>query len=266
MPDVISVFEKFWKRILGVSLFMALFALLINLVVPKKYLSTSTALPVNSVVADRSSIFNQNINGLYSSIGTAEELDKIEGTSRLDTLYLAVVRSLNLTRHYKITSGSEGTMKAVMILRKNTEVSRTGFGELRVKVWDKDREMAALICNSLMNELQIIHSNILLQVDSLKYSALTEEFNLKKKQLDINQDSGRANQFQLQELARFNELLDQYKINLSSVTPALIVVEKARPAIWADKPEIFKVTLVVFFATLIFSFLLMFLMQSRKKL
>jgi hypothetical protein len=207
MPDPIIVLGNKWKKIIGISIIMAVIAFVISLIFPKQYLSTSTALPVNSLVADRARIFNQHIDGLYSSIGSADELDKIEGTSKLDTLYLSVIRNLNLTRHYHLSSGAEGEMKAVLQLRRNSDISKTGYGELRIKVLDKDRNMAANICNDLMYQLQRIQSNVLSQLDSIQYSALIQNKKLEMSGFDSSADdtSGSKNTLPLKS-KNYNQL------------------------------------------------------------
>jgi hypothetical protein len=265
MPDPIIVLGNTWKKIIGISIIMAVIAFVISLIFPKQYLSTSTALPVNSLVADRARIFNQHIDGLYSSIGSADELDKIEGTSKLDTLYLSVIRNLNLTRHYHLSSGAEGEMKAVLQLRRNSDISKTGYGELRIKVLDKDRNMAANICNDLMDQLQRIQSNVLSQLDSIQYSALIQNKKLEMSGFDSSADdtSGSKNTLPLKS-KNYNQLLDEFRINLSLKTPALLIVEKARPALWADKPDLMKITLFTFFGSLLF-FTLLFYLNFEKR-
>ncbi|MGI8598293.1 MAG: hypothetical protein ACR2KB_03470, partial [Chitinophagaceae bacterium] len=156
MPDLFYIFSKWWKQVLLVSISITVIATVVSLLLPKQYLSTVTALPANSLTADKSVFFNQNIQHLYSYLGTADELDKFEGTARLDTLYKAADRDLSLAEHYNLHE----QYKVIKELKKNTKISRTEYGELKIKVWDKDASMAASIANSLFKNLQEIHQNL----------------------------------------------------------------------------------------------------------
>src|SRR3954466_3234295 len=108
MPDLMNVFAKRWKFILALTLIATVIALVVALLSPKKYLSTATALPANSVVADKAHIFNPNIEALYSDFGTPDELDRLEGTGLLDTIFIATAKELQLAGHYGINDPGEG--------------------------------------------------------------------------------------------------------------------------------------------------------------
>nr|MBA2745006.1 hypothetical protein [Flavisolibacter sp.] len=160
MPDLFIVFARWWKFILGISLLAATIAFVVSQFSPKEYLSEATALPANSMVADKGRIFNNNIEALYSDIGTADELDRLEGTAVLDTLYIAASDSFNLAAHYNLPESGESGFKAARKLKKNSKIARSAFGELKVKVWDEDRNMAAAVANFLMQRLGSIHQHL----------------------------------------------------------------------------------------------------------
>jgi hypothetical protein len=74
---------------------------------PSQYLSIATAVPASSYSTDKSKIFNENIEALYSELGNPDDLDMIIGTAKLDTVYLAVTDQFNLFDHYKIPAKDE---------------------------------------------------------------------------------------------------------------------------------------------------------------
>src|SRR5688572_7634840 len=122
MPDIIVVINKRWKLLLALTLTATLLALIISLLRPKEYLSTVTALPANSMLGDKARIFNSNIEALYPEIGTADELDRIEGTARLGTIYLAMVNEFNLAPHYGMDQQSpKDNYRAALTLKKKTD-------------------------------------------------------------------------------------------------------------------------------------------------
>ena len=154
MPDIFLVFSKRWKFILGFTILAAIVALVAALFSPKKYLSVATALPANSVVADKARIFNPNIEALYSDFGSPDELDRLEGTALLDTIFISTAQDYNLPGHYLINSSKEGMFKAAMKLKANSSISRSGYGELKIKVWDVDPNLASEMANSLLQKIQ----------------------------------------------------------------------------------------------------------------
>ena len=189
MPDLINVFAKRWKMILLLTAAAGIIALLFSLLSPKKYLSVATALPVNVMVNERSRIFSDNIQVLYSDFGTPDELDKIEGTAALDTIYLAAASSLQLDKHYDINAGNESLYNAALILRKNSKISRSGYGELKIKVWDKDNAMAAMIANTLLQKIQQLHQRLQNENSKLILERLKNDYAAKQQQYLTLSDS-----------------------------------------------------------------------------
>src|SRR5678815_5332905 len=112
MPDLLLVLTKRWKLILSITLLATILALIFALLSPKKYLSVATALPVNSVTADKARLFNSNIEALYSEFGLPDELDRMEGTAKLDTIYIAASEKYHLNNHYSIKAVSYTHLRA----------------------------------------------------------------------------------------------------------------------------------------------------------
>jgi hypothetical protein len=103
MPDIFDLIKNWWKQMLAVVIASVLVVGIITFLKPKEYLSVATAVPASSFAADKSTVFSENIQALYSSLGTADDLDLVIGTAGLDTIYLAVAKQLNLRDYYKIS-------------------------------------------------------------------------------------------------------------------------------------------------------------------
>jgi uncharacterized protein involved in exopolysaccharide biosynthesis len=88
MPDINNILNKWWKAITLITLLTTVLAIVIASILPKEYMATATAIPASSYAGDKSKIFNQNIQILYPNIGDADDLDRIVGTAKLDTLYI----------------------------------------------------------------------------------------------------------------------------------------------------------------------------------
>ena len=286
MPDLLSIFSRRWKFILGFTLVATLLASIAAFFSPKEYLSTTTALPANSVMSDKARIFNSNIEALYSEYGSPDELDRIEGTALLDTIFIVTAKEQNLATHYELQSDQEGLFKAAMKLKKNTRINRSAYGELKIKVWDRDRDLAAALANSLLQKIQDLHQQLNQRNNALVLVRIREDY---KKKLDEfingnrppasgqvtdtfqsisasgNQEINLVRTNALKEqLVQYEKLINQYELALNTQMPVLLVVEKARPAIWPDKPKMIQTVLLAFFAGLVFSILLAMFLESRK--
>jgi tetratricopeptide (TPR) repeat protein len=276
MPDLLIILSRWWKFILGLTAGAVILTFIITLLLPKQYLSTATALPANSLVADKARILNDNIEALYPEIGLPDELDKLEGTAALDTLFIAVANEFKLDEHYHIHTSDESIDKAVLKLRKNSNISRTGYGELRIKVWDIDRNIAAAMANSFMSKLQALHQHLQNENNLVVLQRLKEAYASKEKLFNNYSDSvvktGAAQELMaaqkatiLEQLKQYQLAMDQYELAIKTNPPVLLSVEKARPAVWSDRPKIFQILVLTAIAAFLFSFLLAVSFESRNK-
>jgi len=284
MPDIFLVIARRWRLMLLLTLASTLAALIASLLSPKLYLGTTTALPVNTLVNDKARIFNQNIEALYSEIGTADELDKIEGTAKLDTVFLAAAAAQHLATHYNLdTAANDALEKAALRLRKNSDISRTGYGELKIKVWDKNNETATTLANTLMQTINAIHERLQTENNRTVLQKLKEEYFSKLKantdgEIEMVQppDSikpppiykrnlGIAQENLSADLKEYAKLINEYELAVKTTPKVLLVVEQARPSPWYDRPKTAMNVLLAFLASLLFSFLLAVYVESRKE-
>jgi len=282
MPDLLLTFSKRWKLITLITLLATVVALIIALLVPKKYLSVATALPVNSVTGDKARIFNTNIEALYSDFGTPDELDRLEGTARLDTIFIAASERFNLGEHYSFGNSTEGTYLAAIRLKKNSKISRSSYGELKVKVWDVDKIEAAELANFLMERIQELHQHLQNQSNLVVLDKLKQQYAVKQREYLEDADSvgkspggslaaprsemSKARLLALtDQLKQYENMIGEYQLAATVNSPVLLMVENARPALWPDEPKVLAITLFTFFAALISSFLLVLFIDSRNR-
>jgi hypothetical protein len=239
---------------------------------PKQYLSTATALPASSVAADKARIFNENIEYLYSNFGNTDDLDRILGTAELDTLFKAVAAENTLGDYYKIKDGDK-LFGAAKHLKENSDIVKSGFGELKIKVWDKDKEKAAQLANSLLKNLQSIHQQLQSSGNALILQNIKADHQALSMQLQNSDDSTLNNDAniasarkaaQLQQLQQYEKLIAEYNLMLRTNPPVLLVVENATPSYKADKPKSLQTILLVLFASAAFAFLMVLFFESRK--
>lgn len=282
MPDLLLVFAKRWKLIFAITFSAAIIAFLFALLSPKKYLGVATALPANTVNADKARIFNSNIEALYSDFGSPDELDKIEGTAALDTIFIAASKEFLLASHYKITASGDALFEAAMHLKKNSRINRSSYGELKVKVWDEDRNMTATLANFLMQKLQELHQHLQNQNNILVLEKVKETYALKQKEYlqlsdSLNADPHASSNLSAQKemmktkmismtehLQQYEKLIGEYQLAISANSPVLLIVENARPPLWPDKPKVLTTVLFSFFGAFLFSYLMTLFIESRK--
>lgn len=265
MPDIFHVLSLRWKTALLITLLATLVAFVGCLLSPKEYLGEVTALPSNAEAGDRGRIFNPNIEGLYRELGEPDELDKIEGTAKLDTIFLAVAKQFRLPEN---SSDVEALHAAAKKLQKKTRIHRTGFGELKINVWDRDAQTAANLANALVQELNAIHQQLRTKNNQLVLQRLKESYaGLQNKSAKDSADTAiiTTTETTAAQAALYARLISEYELALKTNPDALLVVEPARPSPWHDRPQTALVVILTFLASLLFSILLILLTESRNK-
>jgi uncharacterized protein involved in exopolysaccharide biosynthesis len=278
MPDIFYLISKWWKQILVVVLLSLLASAIITFLKPRQYLSVATAVPASVVATDKSRIFSGNIESLYSNLGSPDDLDMMVGTAELDTVYLAVTDQFNLFDHYKISNGKNIRRKTAELLKKYTRVMKSGYGELQVKVWDTDKDLAPQLANAIMSKLEAIHRG--LQNANNQQALQSLQKTIREIQINIDSINILHNSTVLTEqtaepyaihrkvllsrLEEYQKLAGEYQLLINSGSEVLLVVEKARPAAWPDKPDWVKIMIAVTLLSLLFALLVALVMEKRK--
>lgn len=241
MPDIFYLISRWWKQMLAVIVLALLTVGAIVFFLPVKYLSIATALPSNPALSDKSSVFSDNIEAPYPNLGTEEELDVIVGTGQLDTVYIAVATAYNLWDHYKTEEKGEAAVtKAAWLLKGNSSVSKSGYGELKVKVWDTDRNLAPKLANAIIDQLNRIHQ-------------------------ELQNENNKAILTRLKSDSAYKQLAAKYQLMVDSKPAALVIVEKARPSAYPDKPKRTMILVGTGVLSFLFSLLLALILEKRKK-
>ena len=277
MPDLFDVIARWWKRILALVLITIAITIVIVLLVPKKYLGVATALPASTYAQDKTGVFSQNMQNLYSALGSPDDLDMIVGTAHLDTVYRFVTTELNVTEHYDLNKiDAESLVKTAHRLKERTRVIKSDYGELKVKVWDQDAQWAANLANAIMRKLQRMHQDVQTTNNATMLSRINVEYNQKKVEYQLlvdslqratNQDKADLLNVQksslLQQMAEYEKLLYQYKLMVNARPQALIVIENASPALKPDKPRPLLILVGAAVLSLFFGLMAALLLERR---
>jgi uncharacterized protein involved in exopolysaccharide biosynthesis len=269
MPDIFDLIARWWKRMLAVMLLSLLAVGIITFLKPRQYLSVATAVPASSFASDKGKIFNENIRELYSTLGTPDDLDMILGTANLDTVYLFVTDQFNLFDHYQMKErGDAARTKSASLLKKNTKVMKSEYGELKVKVWDTDKNLAPQLANAIMDKLQTIHTNLQCAGNE---AALNGLINGKKKiqlQLDsiagITEPLAERKKGLQEQVQQYEKLTGEYQVMVDSKPPVLIVVEKAKASKWPDRPGRMQIMIATAILSFLFALLAALVLERKK--
>lgn len=249
MPDITALPRRWWFYILLAATGAAVLSIGIGLVLPKEYRSETVAFPTNSSVTDRAHLFNNNIQSLYPLYGTEEELDKLEGTSKLDTIYKGVIGKLRLHRHYGYDSSAAGLHKTLKKLRALSQIKKTPYGQLSVSAIDRDPAMAADVANALMEEIILLHQRLQQQAYSNKAAGLRQALTQLSQHDSIPAVSGGGS-------PGFSELIRQYESMAATASPVLLVAQQATPGVYPYRPKIWLMAAVSFAATMLLAWLI----------
>lgn len=240
------------------------------------YLSTTTALPASGILTDKAKIFNNNIEGLYPSLGSPDDLDKILGTAQLDTVYLAVAIAYNLWDHYKIEDKEMQIPGSAALLKSNSKVFRSEYGELKVRVWDTDKNLAPQLANAIVEKLNSIHQSVAAISNKSIIETLKNEKDKLGKKIDSLMSDGPARVLPVSsttataslwasKFQQYDDLIGEYQLALNTNPAVLVVVEKARAAQKPDKPQRLKLLIATAVISFLFSFLLALFLERRKR-
>jgi len=161
LDEIITRIRKHGKYLALIIILPTVTALILSLLLPKKYVSQSSILPVNSRLSDKARFSGDEIAELYSAFGTGDDLDRLFATARSNSVMLKIVDSFNLPGYYKLLHkklfAREAAAKELIAA---SDIRKTEYGELQIRVWDKDSQMAANICNAMVDRVDKIHKEL----------------------------------------------------------------------------------------------------------
>jgi capsular polysaccharide biosynthesis protein len=245
MIETQDIWQEILRRKKWLSLLITLptlTVLIINLILPKLYLSETSILPANSRLGDKARFFGEEISELYSAYGSYDDLDRLYATARSSALLYHIVDSFNLTGHYRLQQKRhKARMAAVKKLRSLTHVKKSEYGELIIQVWDRDSLLAASIANGIVSEIRNIHQQLYVEFYSTSLKKLESAYT-KKLDTTTRYRTGRQEPDSADgedgELNHYRKTINEFRMAVNTPPPVLLVLDKAIPAVSPDKPDI----------------------------
>lgn len=242
---------RFLSAMVGIP---TLVALAVSLFIPKEYLSKASVLPANSRFSDKSRFTAEEITELYSVFSSGDDLDRLYATARSWPVMTRVIDSFGLVRHYRIRTDDErGRENALKMFRKNCGIFKTEYGEMHVKVWDRDRQLAADIANAMVAQTEKAHQDMYREYYATSLRKLEAAYaQLQAAEADVPgpDSSARRSAPPAHQLDYYRRAMTDLRMALLNPPPALVVLEKAIPSVKADRPKVVVTVVATFLISL----------------
>ncbi|MBW0178979.1 Wzz/FepE/Etk N-terminal domain-containing protein [Sediminibacterium sp.] len=282
MAETATVIQHNWKKIVLFTILSAVVAIVTVFLMPKQYRSTAMLIAANPQLADKSRLFNENIQGLYSYFGSGDDLDRIMGIADLDTAYKQLVDEYKLIDYYKLSKDEKPILrrKAVLKLREDLSLQRTEKGQLKILCWTKDPQLSADLINALVKIVTkqietIAHEQYAGSKSFLEKAIQTKETEYQQLADSLRKIPETKDQLfellqlriksVLSDLQEYRTLAAQFGVMTKMQTPVLFVLDKAVPSAKAERPDKPAIILAAAVAGFIFSILLL-LLGNRKQM
>lgn len=278
MAQTVSVLQRHLKTILLFTIITMAVATIVVFLMPRYYRSTAKLIAANPQLADKSRLFNDRIQGLYSYFGSGDDLDRIIGIADLDTTYKQLVDEFKLVDYYQLGKDSLPLLKrkAVLKLKDDLSFQRTEQEQLKIICWTKDNQLSADLANRLIvivqKQLEAIWLNNYVTAQQQLQQSVAEAESEYKILFDSAAKSGvvatalitRHMNDLLTQLSQYRKTAASFKLMGETAPQALFVLEQAVPAVKAERPDKLAVILVSGLAGFVFIVLLL-LLNHRKQ-
>lgn len=269
IQDIKDIITRHFRFLLIFVSLPTLTALTVSLVIPKQYLSKSSVLPANSRFSDKSRFTAEEITELYSVFSSGDDLDRLYATARSWPVMMKMVDSFGLIKHYKIKKADEkGREEALRIFRTKCGIFKTEYGEMHVKVTDRDRVLAADIANAMVFQTEKAHQELYRDYYSTTLRKLESSYeSLKLTDGDVRAaDSSRATPgAPAHQLDYYRRAITDIRMALLNPPQALVVLERAVPSVKAESPKIVVNVAATFLVSLFTVFAMVLLLPGFKK-
>jgi uncharacterized protein involved in exopolysaccharide biosynthesis len=266
LEQAVLTISRRWKTIFLFVIASGIAATVTVFLVPKYYRSTALVVSANTVLADKSRLFNDHIQNLYSYFGSGDDLDRIYGVGDMDTTYKKLVDAFSLADYYQLTDDSVNVrrQKAVKLLRKDLEFRKTENGQLQIFAWTKEKNLSAKLVNSMITlieetESAVWEKNYQAAADQINASlaSMEKEYRLLSDSLNhTDKISAGLLTLRLQTLAdqfrEYQKKAGEFNLAAKAAPPVLYVLQAASPAAKAERPDKPAIILAACFAGFVF--------------
>ena len=244
LVDIIKVFILFKKPIILVTSIGFLASIVVALLLPVYYRSTSFIYPNNLTLADKSMIFGQQQGqNEHSYYGNKYDANRILSIANSSVIAGYIIEKHNLAKHYGYENETFKWTKTVEEFQSNYSAFKNDRDAIEISILDTDPKKAAQMVNEIVDKIDAMNSEPIIE-NKRKIILML------KKQIDkINQElkSYPKNSAINEELKILNKSLTEYEVSANDKISTITILERAFPAEKKSKPTR---SLIVIFSTL----------------
>lgn len=251
--DLIKTLLKWRKLIIIVTGLAAVISVVVALLLPNYYKSTTIFYPQNLSAFDRGYLFgNESKERVQSLFGDKQDVNRVLSIANSAELIGEIIREFNLADHYGIdTSSSQWRFKVQREFNDNFKVIKSDLDNIELSIWDTDPQLAADIANYFVYRINQLYSGLLQERNEKNENTVTRqlaslEIELKQvtDSLEAMQDTSsvdyrvlRSMQANLlEDYNNWKTLSTQYKAAANYDLNSLFIIEKAYAAEKKDRP------------------------------
>ena len=252
--DLFDILKKRKRFILLMVVVPTMVAFLLNILMTREYFSKTSILPANSRFSDKSRFTAEEITELYSVFSSGDDLDRLYATARSYPVMMKMVDSFGLVKHYRIKKTDErGREAALKEFHEQCGIFKTEYGEIHIKVWDRDRILAADIANAMVAQTEKAHQQLYRDYYSTSLEKLERAYaTLLDSEKDVMaKDTARiSGSIAYKQLDYYRRAMTDLRMALLNPPAALMVLEKAIPSVKPDRPKVLVNVVATFLVSL----------------
>jgi len=279
MLELVSIIFRWKWHIAAVCFLAGLISAIALLLKPNYYQSTAVFLAANPYNIDRTSVFTRT-PGDYPVylFGSSHEIDRLLSIGRSLPLVKSIIKEFDLQKHYEVDATHPmAKVKTREQFLKNYSVIKNSLDAIEVIVEDQNPELAANIANTVVKKID----STFIGITNISKTGLTETLKhnidaikqrLKEIDTQIEENPANLNFLQQTKTTLINDLNEaetikaQYNTLANSESSAIYILEDAVPSIKKSKPGRTLGVLSTILATLIFSVLIVVILEQLKKI
>ncbi|MCH8317658.1 MAG: hypothetical protein IIA88_04070 [Bacteroidetes bacterium] len=159
--SVIKILLQWKKPIFIVTLITAISSVIISLLLPNYYKSIAIFYPSNPKYFDARIVYNPNAD--IDFFGSKEDVDRMFSLGNSTQLAHEIIGMYNLYEHYDIDTAKTKfyRLKVLQEYRANVTITKNKYGAIEIEVYDKNKDMAANMANSILGKIDNSNRNII---------------------------------------------------------------------------------------------------------
>lgn len=187
--NLFHILWRFKKPIIIIGILAAIISSIVSLLMEEKYLSTVIMYPAR---ANSLNLSGQNYfpGQEITSFGEDSDAEQMLQVLNSGSIKGKIIRKYDLFNHYEIESDSEFKQTALdIVYNGNISFNRTKFGSVRISVYDKSPDTAALIANDIAELYDIVKNKMIQERAKVAFQKIGEKIETINNDIKVINDS-----------------------------------------------------------------------------